>query len=356
MHTHFFLGANAPTGFYSLYDQLVDPHTDEALYILKGGPGSGKSSFLKTITKGLQDAGLAVEQIHCTAEPDSLDAIYIPALKTAYADGTSPHILEPAYMAVMDQYINLGIFYDTAALRPYKTEVIDKTRAYQTRYARAYDCLAAAKGVIGDLAAPLVDENTVAAVQKRTRGIIAREIGKKRRGQGKITYRFLTALTHRGYVTRFDTVEALATRVYHLDNNFGLAHHMLSDLVKAATDAGLDCVLCPSPMDPEVYEHLLIPALDLAFVSSNHEISYTGPAYRHIRLDAMVDRECLKNHRARIRFSKKVFALLISEVVTTLTEAKELYDEIEQLYNPHVDWDGVYALAEVHLQALLGQV
>lgn len=35
----FFLGANSPGGFYSLYDQLIDPAQAEEIYILKGGPG-----------------------------------------------------------------------------------------------------------------------------------------------------------------------------------------------------------------------------------------------------------------------------------------------------------------------------
>ena len=90
--THFFLSANAPTGFYSLFDQLVDPYTDNALYILKGGPGSGKSTFLNIIAEGLSEAGLSVEYIHCSADPNSLDAIYIPALKIACADGTAPQV------------------------------------------------------------------------------------------------------------------------------------------------------------------------------------------------------------------------------------------------------------------------
>ena len=47
----FFLGANAPTGFYSLYDQLIDPAEAEDIYILKGGPGCGKSTFLKTLNR-----------------------------------------------------------------------------------------------------------------------------------------------------------------------------------------------------------------------------------------------------------------------------------------------------------------
>ena len=46
-HIEYFLGANSPTGFYSLYDHLLPPEQARALYILKGGPGCGKSTLLK---------------------------------------------------------------------------------------------------------------------------------------------------------------------------------------------------------------------------------------------------------------------------------------------------------------------
>ena len=39
----YFLGANSPNGFYSLYDQLIDLESAQAVYLLKGGPGCGKS-------------------------------------------------------------------------------------------------------------------------------------------------------------------------------------------------------------------------------------------------------------------------------------------------------------------------
>ena len=267
-------------------------------------------------------------------------------------------------MGVMEQYLNLGEFYDCDALRPLKPRVMEMTHTYKTLYTRAYDCINAAHGVMGDISAHIVDENVIAAVKKRTRGIIAREIGKRHIGHNasanasvpKVTHRFLSAFTYKGQVARFDTVDALAGRIYHLDNQLGLAHTMLSDLLEAATAAGLDCIVCPSPMDPERLEHLFILPLDLAFLSSNHQIQYEGPSYRHIRLDAMANSERLKRCKARIRFSKKVFALLIDEAVRTLDEAKTLHDTLEQLINPHIDFDGVYDLAEYHLQLLLDKL
>jgi len=250
----------------------------------------------------------------------------------------------------------LLLFYDLDALRPHKSQVIAMTHSYKSLYARAYDCIAAAQGVVREIGALAADEAVVAAVKKRAKGIIFREIGKKQRGEPKVSYRFLTALTHRGHVDCFDTVKALGGRVYHLDNHFGLAHYMLQDLLEAAVAAGLECIACPSPLNPERLEHLLIPALDLAFVSSNGQVQYEGPAYRHIRLDAMAEGERLKGHKTRIRFSRKVFALLMEEAVHTLGAAKAIHDELESLMNPHVDFAGVYGLAERHLETLLGRV
>ena len=351
--THFFLSANAPAGFYSLFDQLVNPYTDDTLYILKGGPGSGKSSFLNTIAEGLSQAGLAVEYIHCSADADSLDAIYIPALKTAYADGTAPHVIEPKYVAVMERYLNTGAFYDADSLKPHKEKIIHLTKTYKSLYARAYDCIAAAGSISRELSSHLVDDGVIAAVKKRARGIIAREIGKKSGKPGREKRRFLSALTAQGYVNRFDTVEALADRVYHLDNNMGLSHYMITDLLEAAIAAGHDCILCPAPLNPNQLEHLCIPALSLAFVSSNYQTQYTGPFYRHIRLDAMAEGERLKSHKAKIRFSKKIFHLLIGEAVTALADAKAVHDQLEGIYNPHMDFPALYRLAQTHLAALL---
>ncbi len=89
----YFLGANSPAGFYSLYDQLIDPVTAEDIFILKGGAGCGKSSLMRKVGKALEDKGLEVEYIQCSGDPDSLDGIVVPALKTAIVDGTAPHVV-----------------------------------------------------------------------------------------------------------------------------------------------------------------------------------------------------------------------------------------------------------------------
>ena len=94
--THFFLGANSAEGFYGLYDQLLDARLYD-LIILKGTPGCGKSTFMRRAAAALEERGLETVYIHCSGDPDSLDGVIAPTIRTAIVDGTAPHVLEPRY-------------------------------------------------------------------------------------------------------------------------------------------------------------------------------------------------------------------------------------------------------------------
>lgn len=93
MVIHTFLGANSAGGFSSLYDELekVDNITD--MMVLKGGPGVGKSTFMKKLGADAESAGFDVEYVNCSGDPKSLDAVIVPALGTLAVDGTSPHVV-----------------------------------------------------------------------------------------------------------------------------------------------------------------------------------------------------------------------------------------------------------------------
>lgn len=91
----YFLGGNTPAGFYSLYHQLSDPSRMRALYIIKSGPGSGKSSLMRRVERHAQAAGLETEEVLCSGDPDSLDAVILPQLGAALVDGTAPQGVVP---------------------------------------------------------------------------------------------------------------------------------------------------------------------------------------------------------------------------------------------------------------------
>ena len=346
----YFLGSNSPAGFFSLYDDFADSLSDGTLCVLKGGPGCGKSTCMRRIAERLEDAGVRSERIYCSGDPDSLDAVYFPDLRLAYADGTAPHVLEPRYPGAAGRYLDLSAFYDAGALSPLRHEIAALNAAYKERYRRAYALTEAADDAVRSLYEPLQTERVVSRVRARARGFAAREL--RAAAPGRAEKRFLGALTCRGRLTFFDTVRALADRVCVLDGEYGLAAVFLDEIFSGLQRKGAACVVCPDDQRPARLGHILIPSLSLALVTQTKRAPYTGERFRHIRLDAAagpVEAEQKRAFRACTRLSDD----LEREAISVLAEAKALHDDLERVYNPHVDFAGVLALADRQADAAL---
>ena len=347
--THFFAGANSGNGFQSLFQDLADLQETYDFMILKGGPGVGKNTFMREIGRTMETAGTKVEYLHCSGDPDSLDAVVLPELRCAVADGTAPHVLEPMYPAAVDRCVDLGRFYDLTAAKTAAEEVKHHTHTYKTAYVRAYRGLKAARQVELEAVETVKGTFDAARALERGEGIVRRELRGKGGRQGKVTRRFLGSITHQCYVWRFDSVEALCPRVYELADSWELGGELLSRLYRAAVERGRDVILCLAPEEPSRIEHLLMPELGLAFVTSRPGMAYGGEVFRRIRLDAMANPE----GKARLRFQNRMANLLRQEAVEALQEAKAAHDALEGVYNPYVDFDGVRALAALEAGRLL---
>ncbi len=346
LQTNYFLGANSPTGFYSLYDELSDPAQRKALYILKGGPGCGKSTLMKRIARHAEAAGLDTQRILCSGDPESLDAVILPEKGIAVVDGTAPHVVEANCPGAVETYVDLSQFYDHAALQTVKNDLITVAAEYKGYYKQAYRCLGAA----GELRRNLMDSADSSELrqklQKRAKGIIGRELKRNTAGAGQVEHRFLNAITHKGPVHLWDTVSAQAARVYELSDSHGLAQHLLSPILTAALASGCCAVACPDPMAPDRMAHLILPELSLAFVTSTADAPWPHRPYRRLRLDAMAEENLHQVSKPRLRFTRKVADALTEDGIANLAQAKEAHDRLEALYNPHVDFDGVTAMAD----------
>ena len=353
--TKYFLGANSARGFASLYDQLVREEAGEFLWCIKGGPGCGKSSFMKRLGRAAEAAGLDVEYIYCSGDPESLDAVRFPQLGVAYADATAPHVLEPSYPAASGLYLDLGAFYAAGPLEERLGEIAALFREYRGIYQEAYAVLAAAEALqphaLPGLRFPEVD----AAVATRARAAVARECGKGSGARGRLQRRFLSAVTCQGTVFLGETAARLCPRLFLLDNGCGLADVYLQAAARAAGERGQSGILCMDPLSPERAEALLLPELGVGYLAGNGRHDDSLPVHRRIRLDAMTDAARLRALRPRLRERGKAAAALTREAETLLAQAKALHDRLEGWYNPHVDFPGVYALADEHAAWILDQ-
>ena len=156
MERSYFLGANTASGFVSLYSGFCRGEGDY-LHIIKGGPGTGKSGFMRALGREAARRGYDIELLRCSGDPASLDGLYIPALRIGWVDGTAPHVSEPGVFGADCDYKNLGCFCRTPLSPADAARAAALNEAYKERYARAYSLLAAGEKLEAALTPSLPD-------------------------------------------------------------------------------------------------------------------------------------------------------------------------------------------------------
>ena len=71
----YFAASNSAKGFFSYYKECFDDGRIKHLYAIKGGPGTGKSYFLRKVARQGEGLGWNCEYIYCSSDPDSLDGV-----------------------------------------------------------------------------------------------------------------------------------------------------------------------------------------------------------------------------------------------------------------------------------------
>ena len=81
----YFAALNGGKGFVSFFDDIFSPL--DRVYIIKGGPGTGKSKLMRDIAAEAVNKAYTVEYFCCSADPDSLDGIIIKELNVLSCAG-----------------------------------------------------------------------------------------------------------------------------------------------------------------------------------------------------------------------------------------------------------------------------
>lgn len=338
MSVRFFLGANSGDGFYSLYDDFACSPGDR-LYLIKGGPGCGKSTLMKALAARAEEHGYSAEYILCSGDPDSLDGVYIPALKLGFADATAPHILEPRLFADDSCYVNLGQFcsWQSSGL------AAEYSASYKQMYKTAYAFLSAAKEIKKVRVLGVSGEKIIESVHSRADSALRRELGEKRSyaGRGRITKRFISCISCMGEVCLTDTVKKLCKRIYIVDDRFCLADTYLKRIACGVAKRGIDATVCPSPLCPDELEAVLLPEHSLGFVSA--KIMQLEKPWRHVRLDALVSSAAQKS---QIKQLDKLYKALLEGGTGYLAQAKKYHDLLEAEYKPLIDFAALSEFTE----------
>ncbi len=330
-----FPGSNTPLGFYSFYHDGLSGL--DRVFILKGGPGTGKSTLMRKIGIAMLERGYDVEFWQCSSDNDSLDGVLVPALSVAVIDGTSPHTIDPLYPGAVDEIINLGEHWNDQYLRHHKQEIIEINTDINERFRYCYEKLAEA----GDLLEKqqmknnsLVDERKMATAQTAlSEGIFLHQ-------SLPVRHLFASTVTPRGLMSFADAISRTANVRYLLTGKSGGGkERLIASIAALAEEKGHNIEIYHNTFIPQQIEMILMPSLGVAVIDCGTEPKDVRPQDMVIDCDDLIIEGGVFEEDAE-EWQEK-FDSLVAEAAAAIADAKSLHDNLECYYNKAMDFEAV---------------
>lgn len=327
----FFAGANSGHGFVSFYDDLVKDSRVSRVYILKGGPGTGKSSFLRSAASRALAKGKDIEFYSCSSDPDSLDAVLIGG-DTVILDGTAPHALDAEIPGAREEIVNLGSFWDSERLADKYYEITRLCKAKQESYARAYKYLEAYKKV-NDINLGLVLPLFNMVKAEKSVGRIFADI--MTGGGAQTKSGIINSIGMKGRV-RYDTYERYADKIYVVDDFLSVGHIYLRLIASRASLTDTPLRVSYDPVDTEHPDALFFINDGKAFVISENGVQKNGD--ERINMRRFIDLSGVSRIRKEYRANKKLAEALLASAEDLLSVAGEYHFALEEIYVSCMDF------------------
>lgn len=352
-----FPGGNTPQGFFSYYEYIIAADA-KRIFILKGGPGTGKSTFMRKIGEAMLARGFDIEFHHCSSDNNSLDGVVIPALKVALIDGTAPHIVDPKHPGCTDEILNLGEYWQENGIAAHKTEILCCTQEISKNYQRAYRLLRAAKLLYDDTAAVYTEALDIAKANQAAQELIGKIFPCSCTAEpGKIRKLFASAITPDGPKHYLASSVWRAEKCYVIEGDPGTGKStIVRKVIEAAVTRGLDTEVFYCPLEPEKPEHVVIPALSTAVTTSHAPhifIADKNPPLATINTNEYLNPAIPAKYQEQIEHNRQMFEHLWTKAIKSLHQSKQLHDQLERCYIPHMNFQGIQALWERTLTRIL---
>lgn len=346
---NYFAGGNTARGFYSLYESSL--RDLNKLFILKGGPGTGKSTLMKQIGAAFYEKGYDVEYLHCSSDNSSIDGLKIPALKAGVVDGTAPHVIEPKAPGAIEEYVNLGEAWDAEILAPQRDVILQINQKMSESYQVAYRLFAEALKVHDEWEKIYIENMDFAKANEFTNELIGRLFWDKQDGnKASVVHRFLGAATPEGAVDYVQNLTEDTPHRYFIKGRPGSGKStLLKKLVSHADAKGFDVEVYHCGFDPNSLDMVIVRELGFAIFDSTAPHEY----FPSRRGDEIIDMytQFIKagtdeKYQQEIAGISSRYKAKMQEAIQYLAQAKTFHDELEDVYRPAMDFEKINKITE----------
>ena len=317
-----FYGANTHEGFSFCSDPALDERGLTEKIIIKGGPGTGKSTLMRKWAEAARDAGSEVTFYLCSSDPSSVDAVLAVRgdERRVVCDGTAPHAAEAQYPGAVSHIFDVSAFWKCRVLSDAREEIISLADSKAECFSRAYGLLSAAHR-LNDAAEGLIDR----VMDDERLGIFAeKHASRAARGKGRRVFR--EAVTMKGAVM-IDDHTADNARIYAITDHFGASFRVISRIVKEldARGAGYEASVCP--YDTTRIDSVFIPSSGVVFT-----VIPTDRPHRNINIKRFMT-DTADDCRQKLKFFAESSKRITNAALDSLAEASVYHYELERIYS-----------------------
>ncbi len=323
MEEKYFAAANSGEGFVSYFGEVFRPEAFEQIYIVKGGPGTGKSYFMRRVAEAAERQGERVIYWYCSSDPDSLDGITV-GRRFAILDGTAPHDVGCRTPGAVENLIDLGAFWSVPSLSKMRERIEGLNRDKSGAYKRAYRFLSAYSRLseaVEDMILPFAETEKLKAAAQDLLSDLPE-------GNG---YEISTALCDsvgmRGRV-RFDTYERLAEQRVRVRDFYETSHLLFSAVACEARRRNMKIKVSYNPIQSKRIDAISVESR-LAFFISEAECDLDMRDFVSERFDGTGDAERILTLRS----------VILSEAVAALDSVRRIHFDIEEMYKSAMNFD-----------------
>lgn len=320
----YFGGMNTADGFRSFFGELTDRVSYS--YVIKGGPGTGKSYFMNLVRTEAENRGLSVELICCASDAFSLDGILIPSLNIGIFDGTAPHVLDPKLPAVSGEWIRFDSFLDKTVLEKRRTEIEALSRSKKALYERER----AASVLYAEAEKEILAITEECLYREKMSAAAGRILKKNMTGKtGETKNIQVSSVGMRGTV-KLPTLEKAAKDIRYVYGHG--AELFLSLLLRLTEEARKTVYVSRHPVLGEMPTDLFFPDSGVLFTVSERK-----PAESGINMERFLDKEHLKSNRSSMRILHKIREQASEAMNQSFRQIADCHFAIERIYGEALD-------------------
>ena len=339
-----FCAANSGDGFISFFDTILDEKKYQIFYI-KGGPGCGKSTLMKSIANRADNA----ELIYCSGDPESLDGVILPKQKAIIMDATNPHSFEPKYPGIGGNIIDLGEGWNPDKMN--KNNIIKLCDQKKEIYHASYALLKSAKEIhnaVFSQIAKNVDKEKLHKIGNKI--LLQNALWENHNRLPKVQKRFLSAITPDGTHTLAETFEILGKNVILLDDRWMISGLLFEFLDQQLSARGIDHINSYHPLlGKQILHHIIIPQASLSIITKDGFFDFPyqeEKIIRKINLQSVIFKEHLDSNKNKFMFLKKLQKDILQSAIEKLDSARKIHMNIEHEYAAGTNFDATEHLKQ----------